>query len=94
MSAEYFRGVVVIWADFNSRDKDDRVRLTSLGSMKSLAEAGSAVWLHDWIWLSDGDVRVKACLEKNRRKATVAWNSVESVQGRVDDPDLHDVHPW
>ena len=68
-----------IWADFNARTTDDRVRLTTVGSARDVASAGAKPG--SWTWLSDGEVRVGAVVEETGGGlvARVAWETAEDV---------------
>ena len=68
-----------IYADFNARTADDRVRLDTVGSQQSVAEEG--VGAGTWTWLTDGEIRAGAQLEDSvdGLVARVAWETVEHV---------------
>lgn len=76
---EKLREDVVIFADFNARTSDDRVRLDTVGSRASLID--HEVRPGDWVWLSDGEVRVRALVEHEDGKlfARVAWETTRKV---------------
>jgi len=68
-----------IEVDFNARTEDDRVRLDTSGSKRSLLETSARVG--DWVWLSDGEVRVGGLIEEShgRLVAKVAWETTEHI---------------
>jgi tetratricopeptide (TPR) repeat protein len=69
----------MIWADFNSRTEDDRVSLETRGSRESLAK--TPVSPGEWVWLSDGDIRVGAQVEQRdgHLYARPVWETMEDV---------------
>lgn len=71
--------MTTIYADFNARTPDGRVRLSTTGSRASLST--SSVGPGCWVWLSDGEVRIRALIEEFRGEllARVAWNTSEDV---------------
>ena len=50
--------MTTIYADFNARTADDRIRLDPLGSKKSIAAGRVAAGT--WVWVTDGEVRAGA----------------------------------
>lgn len=52
----------MIWADFNARTQDDLISLETKGSKASLASI--EVKEGDTVWLTDGEICVKAKIEK------------------------------
>lgn len=45
-----------IYADFNAGTTTERISITTLGSLKSLAD--NEAHEGDWVWLSDGEIRM------------------------------------
>lgn len=69
-----------IWADFNARMEDDRVSLKGCGSLKSLQETGAVAG--EWVWLSDGELKVRALLELTTSGHLVArpvWEEIVDI---------------
>jgi tetratricopeptide (TPR) repeat protein len=71
--------VTAIYADFNARTRDDRVRLNTVGSKQSLSETGAGPGA--WVWLSDGEMRSGAVIEDSSEGvvAQVAWETAEEI---------------
>ena len=71
--------MTTLYADFNARTADDRVRLNVVGSQESLAATN--VQPGTWVWLSDGEVRAGALLENGPEGlvARVSWETAEDV---------------
>jgi hypothetical protein len=71
--------VKTIYADFNARTKDDRVWLTTAGSLRSLAEASAGPGTR--AWFSDGEVRVLGEIEESADGlvARLDWDTQEDV---------------
>ncbi len=69
-----------IWADFNARTEDDRVRLDAAGSKKSLVEARATVG--EYALLTDGEVCVVGMIEDRDGQlvARVDWSTKTEVQ--------------
>ncbi len=69
----------VVEADFNARTADDRVRLTTRCSQKSLDRL--RVDVGDWVWLTDGEIRVGARIESKNGEAVArpAWETLEHL---------------
>ena len=69
--------VKTVWVDFNARTERDDVRLTTVGSKRSLQE--NPVELGEWVWISDDELRVKAqvCEEDRLLIARPAWKTLE-----------------
>jgi hypothetical protein len=67
----------VIDADFNALTENGFVRLTTRGSQRSLAVA--CVRPGDWVWLTDGEIRVAAQVKADPRGqpiGTPAWDTL------------------
>jgi tetratricopeptide (TPR) repeat protein len=78
--------MTTIDVDFNARTADDRIRLSTLGSQRSVDETG--VEAGDWVWLTDGEVRAGGQLQDGGSEglvARVAWETTEHI---LDDADL------
>ncbi len=71
--------MTTIYADFNARTPDDRVRLDTLGSQQSIQQA--AVEPGMWVWLTDKEVRAGGLVQQSADGlvARVAWETVEHV---------------
>ena len=73
-----------IWADFHNADTRGRVRLNTVGSIESLAEAGVrlvdglGIVLHDDELEADGTVAYST--EENLWVATIDWNAIRHTQ--------------
>lgn len=65
-----------IWADFNARTTDDRIRLNTIGSVRDVIEAGAKPG--DQVWLSDGEVRIAAVVEEDEHGlvARPVWETI------------------
>ena len=71
----------VIYADFNARTEDDRVRLTTVGSRRSLAKTPVAPG--ESVWLFDGEMKVRAVVETSatgKLLARVDWSTAVDVE--------------
>ena len=76
--------ISTIWADFHNADTRGRVRLNTVGSIESLAEAGVrlvdglGIVLHDDELEADGIVAYST--EENLWVATIDWNAIRHTQ--------------
>jgi hypothetical protein len=71
--------MVTLYVDFNARTEDDCIRLDMAGARRSLELTN--VQPGQWVWLSDGELRVGGHVEEERGQllARPDWTTLEDL---------------